>query len=811
MLRRHGAFVAFATASLALAVGATLTVFTVVNALWLRPLPYPEPDRLVTLVYDAGSEDPAYYGIDTSYSARWAPFESVAGQVVTSGWHADVALPLVIDEVGHEVETLAVTAKYFSLFSQSIRGRDFTLDDNRGAAEPVAIISDRLWTRAFGRRSDIIGATVAARPFPVRIIGVAPVRFQGARRGEQTDLWIPSNLMPRLTADGKANQDDSVATIVFARLRPGQTPSEARDRLLQALSDERSRLSLRGVQVVPIASVFGTPESRAVVIREGGAATVVGGLACLVLLAGCATLMALVLVHYERRRRELAVRVALGASRVTLVRELSGELAWIAAAGGVGALLVSFWSLRALPSLSLPGGVDLGRLDLSIDARVLLAGLLTTVVTLAGAALVPIRRFTRADLAGDLIASNATSPRSSQRLRQCLLGAHVAATIVVLIAAGLFVRAVIYGFGAGPGFDIDRTAYVVAQVVPSPSAIDQITQRLALAFERDRQIRERLLSLPGVEEVAVGWAPIGPDPATSLLTPKHVETTDGRRELKVGEYVASPELLTALGVPILKGRSLTAADAATHPTPGIVTASLARTLWPNAEPLGQIVSLGARGGRGYGRYTVVGIAPDFAYGSLTDAAAGVVVSVRSGGFGIASMLVVRTARPELQVEAMRTVVKAVAPDAPRLVITTGREIMARDLGRQRLGAWFFSGFGLVALVLGAGGVFGLVASLAESRRREFGVRLALGATPRDLVWRGVAAGLTPAAIGTGLGLVCAAIVSRIFVAVLPGLSALDPATHTGVALLMIGCATASGLSAAWRLRRLAPGEALRAE
>jgi predicted permease len=581
---------------------------------------------------------------------------------------------------------------------------------------------------------------------------------------------------------------------------------------LRELPDERSRESLRHVQVVRLENVFGTSESRAVVIREGGAAAVVGGLAALVLVGGCATLMALVLVHYERRRRELAVRIALGASRGTLARELSAELAWIAAAGAVGAVAISIWSLRALPSLSLPGGVDLGRLDLSMDLRVLFAGLLTTAVALAGASVVPLSRFTHADVAGELIAPTATSTRSSHRLRQSLLAVHVAATIVVLIAAGLFVRAVVHGFGAGAGFDVDRTAFVVAQVVlPFSSAGEDMNRRRALAAERTRRIRESLLALPGVEEVASGWAPIGAESELLLLAPKQLETAGQRRELNFGSYFGSPELLSALGVPILSGRQLTAADATARPTPAIVTLSLARALWPTGEPLGQIVSFVGGGGRSNGRYTVVGIARDFAYGSTTAAGAGVVVSVMSFSFGIEPKFVVRTARAGPPVESLRKAVKTAVPDAPQVTITTGRDLMARDLGRQRLGAWFFSGFGLVALVLGAGGVFGLVAYLAESRRREFGVRLALGATDRDLLWRGLAAGLTPVATGTGIGLLAAALVARVSMSMLPGLSALDVPTYTVVALLMIGCAVVAGLSAAWRLRRLSPVEALRAE
>ena len=239
----------------------------------------------------------------------------------------------------------------------------------------------------------------------------------------------------------------------------------------------------------------------------------------------------------------------------------------------------------------------------------------------------------------------------------------------------------------------------------------------------------------------------------------------------------------------------------------MLTASLARTLWPADDPLGQILSLGPR----HDTYTVVGLVPDFVYGSLTQASAGVVVIVKPVGFGAEPPFVVRTRRPDMLLEPIRKLVIRVVPDAPRLVASTGREIVARDLGRQRLGAWFFSGFGLIALVLGAGGVFGLVAYLAESRRREFGVRLALGATPRDLVWRGVAAGLAPVSIGTAVGLLLATAIARVFVALLPGLSALDPLAYASVAILMIGSAAVAGLAAAWRLRRVATADALRAE
>jgi putative ABC transport system permease protein len=808
VIRRHGAYVALSMTSLALAVGATLAVFTVVNALWLRPVPFADPDRLVMLMSDGAGSDESMWFVGLEVPGRWTAFEAVAGQVVTSGTLSSLLPHVLFEQVGHDVETLGVTSQYFRLFGQSIRGRDFTRDDNRYGAEPVAIISDRLWLRAFARRPDAIGALAAAKPFPIRIIGVAPPGFEGARRGEHADIWIPSNLVPRV-APGASDIPEDGPAIVFARLHPGQTATEAERRLVQEAVGEFDRRVKELVRVVPLRNVFGTPNSRTIVIREQRAGRVVAGLAGLVLLAGCATLMALVLVHYERRRRELGVRLALGASRSRLGSELAGELAWVAAGGTAGAMLVAVWSLRTLPALSLPGGVDLGRLDLSIDWRVVAAGLATTVLTLVAAALVPLTRFTRANLARELIATSSTTSASSQRLRQTLLGLHVLATIVVLVAAGLFVRAVLYGFSAGPGFDIDHTAYVRVQVVPPFMSSGTDDDRLAVITKNTQRLKDGLHSLPGVDEVAMGPSPIGPDHVRVLLAPRTVETRGERRELRVGILTGSPELLPSLGVTIVQGRALTAADDSTSPRPALVTASLARTLWPVDEPVGRVFSFA---GPRRSTYTVVGISADFVYGSLSQASNGVGVTVRPRSLrGMQPQFVVRTGRPELLVEPIRKLVKDVVPDAPRLVVETGREIVARDLGPQRLGAWFFSGFGLVALVLGAGGVFGLVAYLAESRRREFGVRLALGATPGDLVWRGVGAGLMPVSIGATAGLLVAALVARLFVAVLPGLSALDPLTYASVALLMVGCAAVAGLAAAWRLRHIAPGDALRAE
>lgn len=792
--RGHRGYSLFAATTLAVAVGINLIVFTVVSALWLKPMAFPEPHRLVTIT------GPSYVRVDGAMSTH---FEAVAGQV-TSGLQHDLRPLLAMAEVGRPLETMAVTPGYFQLLGLPVHGRDFTSDDDRVGADPVAIISDRLWSRAFDRRPDVIGALVESTPIRVRIVGVAPAGFEGAQRGERTDVWIPRHLLPRAaTPPGKPVPDNPLGFQALARLRPGDTPAAVLQRL-EASLDPRE---FDGLALVPLSRAFGTPDSRTIVIREENTFAVVAGLGLLVLLGGCATLMALVLVHYERRRREQAVKIALGASRWGLTRELVVELGLIAGGGTVGAVVLTAMGLEAIPSLSLPGGVDLGRLDLSMDWRVFTAAITTTMLTLTAAAWWPVTRFTRARLAGDLLAGPSTTvSAASQRLRQSLLAVHVAATIVVLVAAGLFVRAVIHGFGTAPGFDVDGTVFVTASV-PNVPMTGSVEDWLEAGRARSDRLLDAMRSLPGVRAVSGGTSPLGPEPARRLLEPRIVETRDNSHQLSVASVLASPDLLATLGVPIVAGRNLKGTDTQATPRPAVVTASLARVLWPGLDPLGQTLSLGT--GRSGGRFQVVGIARDFMYGSLAAPAAGVILSATQGNTGNQIQLIVRGATAVAMVEPIRSGLTGTFPDISRLRIETGREIVAADLGRQRLGAWFFSGFGLAALLLGVGGVFGLVAYLAESRRREFAVRLALGATSRDLVQHGLRAALLPVGFGSVAGLGAAAVVAQAFTSLLTGLSPLDPLTYSLVAITMVSCASLAGLGAAWRLRRMEPVDALR--
>lgn len=809
IVRAHLGYSMLCGATLVLCVGINLVVFTVANALWIRPLPIPDIDRIVTLTDEGLATNDAGMFSDLENADHWPTFEAIAGQVVTTGTLESLRPRIVLGQVGHESEAAGVTSQYFNVLGQHVRGRTFSRAENRYGAEPVAVISYSLWANTFHRQPGYIGAVVEAKPCSFRIIGVAPPGFEGARRGEHIALWIPSNLIPMLSGVQSAIPENGVPTLMIARLRKGQHVGEAQRQLVVGASSNWESAIRSRLHVVPLSDVFGSWDARTVVIHEKGSGALVAGLAALVLFGGCTTIATLVLVHYERRRRELALRVALGATRARLVVEMYTELGWVGVIGVLGAVTLARWSLRLLPSFTLPGGVILNRLDLTIDWRVLLTAIVVTSFTLTAAAVIPIMHFARLGSAGTLVGSHSTPTRSSHRLRQRLLAIHVAVTLLILVSAGLFIRAVRYGSTQTAGFDVTSTVFVKVQVVqPFIGAVDDLDNRMKRVGALTTLLRAELASLGSAGGLAMGGSPIGSDEASLIVTPRVIQAEDQRRELRVGVLSGSPELVQVLGIPILRGRPLAKADAVGRPVPALVTVSLAQRLWGGDDALGRTLKMGAR----QAQYMIVGVTEDLVYGSLNEPSDGVLITATSeDSGGIEPRFVLRSDHPNLLKEDIRRAVERVIPNAGRVSISSGSDIIARDLGRQRLAAWFFSGFGIVVLLLGSVSVFGLVAYLAESRQRDFGVRLALGADPNALFRLGVRTGLAPVVLGTACGLPLAWVIARLFIGSLPGLDALDPITYAAVACLILGCASVSSTTAAFRFRYILPADALRTE
>lgn len=808
------AFFALTVLPLVLCVGGTAVLFAIVNALWLRPRLPGDQHRvvLVTAMNQASGSDEGHFLSESSIERelRGLPaFQAVAGQVAASGVNRVFYPRVALASVGHEVETLGVTWEYFSVMGLSVTGRDFAQDDDLFGATPTAILSDRLWRRYFGASRQIIGAEIAAIPEPVRVIGIAPSGFHGARLGEQVDLWLPRHIVPRfLSMAPPMDAFGGLPLLAVARLAPDWSAERAEALLARQAGNAQG---LAAKRVIPIAQIYGSSASRTVLIKQDGMLWLTSAAAGLLAFAGCATVMALILVYYEHRRQELALRMALGCSRTRLCFGLIRELLPIPVGTLGGAWLLVLAVLRALPSVSLPGGVELQRIDLRTDWNVLAFGVAATVIIQAVAMALPLWRATRLTVIQELSFSSERTTPSSSGLRRVILTAHVCASVAVVLTAGLFLQAVAEAYNQG-GSRMQEVIFAEARIGSPYETAEMRETRVGRDTTRVMSLMESLTALPAVDSVSIGRAPTGLDQAAAashawaLTSGSVVRPVPGYLMADVGSAY-----FDALQVPIVAGRTLLDADAwsTSRPeSPVVVTRTLAEAVWPGGHAVGESI----RPLRSPISYRVVGVVDNIRVGSLRMGhdyaifrSVTAAQAVSRHVFGV----VVRTRKPDLLVDPVRNAMIKALPSASQVSVVTGHELVARDVGREILGAWFFAGFGVIAMVLVIGSVFGLSAELVASRRREIGVRLALGATPAQVVRQVVTIGLRPVAIGSigglGIGLLFAIVLESIVI----GLGTPKLVTAIAVVTLTLASATAACLLASWPVFHLAPQDTLR--
>ena len=793
---RHPAYVAASLATVTLAVGANLVVFSFVNALWLKHRAV-ELDRVVLVGRDFDIPDGSRYsegGLDRLREA--GAFEAVAGQVVTSGIFEGMQRRVVLTGHRDSLETAFVTPDYFAVLGVQVRGREFQTGDEGTFESAPAIISDRLWRTVLHSRPDVIGLRLPATPLPLQVVGVAAPGFQGARLGERVSVWLPHRIAAHLTGQPL---DDWVHTVLpmlaLGRLRPGDS-----------IDDVRATLTMtpRGApDLAPLGQVFGATDLPTVRVGGGDIMAMSSVMAAFVLAGGCATLMALALVHYERRQRELVIRAALGASRTRLAAQVSLELLSVAAVGTATAVSASVWALNALPAFSLPGGVDLSRLDLTLDWRVALGGFSGCVLVLGIAGFVALFRITRSTANTNLMSRTATAATSSLRLRRSILALHAGVTTLVLIVAVLFVQSVAQALALGAGFDPSRVVFATAQTRYKFMTDDGplMAARKARDLAASLDVVEKIRNLPGVEVAAVGPAPLGVEHEYRLAQGFRFDSDAGSHDEAVGRMSVGNNYLEALGVPMLAGRAGERNEA-------VVTPAFARLVWGEESPLGRRVTQGSWS------VTVVGVA-DLAFGAIRRGSQPALIHF---GRTVESMvnnegelaLVIRTGRPEMVGAQVERVLSSAFPDGV-VRVTTGSALVDTDLGRERMNAWIFSGFGFVTLVLALVSVFGLVAYVIESRWREFAVRMALGATRGSIASRALRASLEPVAIGAVGGMAAAAAMSSSIQAYLYGLSAVEPASYAGVAVVLMCGAFVAAAIAGRRILAVSVADSLRRE
>jgi predicted permease len=797
-LVRSPGFTVVAVAVLALGIGATSAIFSLVSAVWLRPLPFADEDRLVSLWTDfTALGGPARNEVAPGNYADWQPraqsFESMA-PIVASDFN--------LTGDGGEPERLSGVRTTSSLFAtlglMPLVGRTFLPDD--GTGEPVAVVSEGFWLRRLGGDPAAVGRTITLDGSPHLIVGVVPRDFRFPR-GE-VDVFVPTVFPPEVF-----EQRQNYFWYLVAKLRPTVSIEAARSEMatISAALEAESPNRGRGVAVT-------VAPLRETLARGAGFAADIGptlwallGAVALVLLIACANVANLLLARATVRRKELAIRKALGAARGRVLRQLLTESVLLAAAGAAFGLMIAAACFGYLSSL-LPGTLPASA-TLALDSRVLAltiaAALGTVIVFGAGPAFAAARR-DFGEAFGRAVGAHGAKAR---RMRTALVVAEIALTVVLLAGAGLLLRSYANVLAVDPGFDAE--GLLVAETV-LPESRYRAPEDYNLFY---RRVLDEVRALPGVESAGyTSFAPLVVKGGRSVIF------VDGRPRPEPSELLrnlatnrsASAGYFETLGVPLIRGRLIDGRDVRGAPRVAVVNESLARAQWPDQDPLGQRFMIG--GGE---LVTVVGVVGDVRQLGLdvpADAEVFVSLDQVEGTFMRPRQLVVRTdGDPLALAPAVRRAIWSVDADQPVSGVRAMSEVLDSELDNRNKQLTLLGAFAVLALVLAAVGLYGVSSYTVSQSTNEIGLRMALGARQKTVVGTVVRSALTTALVGIGIGLLAAYALTRTIASFLYGVSPADPATAAVVAAGLLLVAALAALVPALRAASVNPMTALRAD
>jgi putative ABC transport system permease protein len=792
-LARNRGFAVAALVTLALGIGATTAIFSVVDGVLLRPLPYREPNRLVRIWSASTKRSLSEAGVSVPDLEDWRresrTLESIAG------WSATGAgLTLLGGDEPARLRTAYVTEDFFRVLSvPALVGRMILPDEHRAGANRVVVLSRGLWERRFGGDPTVVGRTVTLDGEPFTVVGIADARFRFPR--SDIEVWTPlstigEDRIPRARYVRFMN--------VIGRIAPGRTLAEAR----AELGAIAARLE---AQYPESNTAWG--EARLELVRNeivGGVRVplliLLGTVGCVLLIA-CVNVANLLLARTTARRREMAVRSALGAARARLIRQLLTESILLAVLGGALGIVVATWGVKALTALSAD---FLPRVeDIRTDWRLIVFSFALSISTGLLFGLVPALRIARSDL-GDFLnegGRGSSAAVAAQRLNGALVVGELALALMLVTGAGLMIRSLTRLLRVDPGFD---PTHVIAVTV----SIDQSTYpgrpEFVAAYDR---FLESVRMVPGVRSAAA---------VTTLPLRGNGEvwpfTIAGRAEPKSGEepqasvFRISDAYLETMRVPLLAGRTVQATDDEGSPPVAVINEVAARRFWPAGSPVGETIQLGGRAVR------IIGVAGAVYQTSLDSAPAPAMYVPMEQDPRRGVSLVVRTDADPRQIAPMlRRAIWSVDGGQPISEIIAMRELVAGAAARPRLVTVLLALFGAIALMLAAVGLYGVVSYTVSQRAREFGVRVALGARQRDIVASTLRRVLPALALGVALGLAGALALTRVFGWMLYGVSASDPATFAAVTALLAAVAFCAAYVPARRAARVDPLVALRAE
>jgi putative ABC transport system permease protein len=798
LVRRSPIFLVTAALSLSIGIGANITMFSVANALLVRPLPgISDADRLVDLGRTRNGS-----GFDT---VSYPFYRSVRERATTvNGVYAIFLQPLPVSLGGRgEAERVygtLVSGNYFStLGTRPAVGRLLDdADDRTPGGHPVAVISYRLWQERFGSNANIAGQTIALNGHEFTIVGVAPKGFQGTTL-IKPDVWMTLSMMaeaaPRMT-DRMFKERQIVWLMIGGRLAPGVSVPQAQDEMNAITAALRQEYPDdyrdRGIRVMRSAIVPGRINYAAAFLSLLMAITGV------VLVITCVNVTGMMLARAAARRREIAIRLAIGAGRSRIVGQMLFESMILFAAGGIGGFLLSTWLrsllLAVLPQLPFPIA-----LDMSTDWRVIAFTVLVCALAAAASALVPALHSSRADLVRSLKADGMDGVRSRIRLRSAFVVGQITLSILLVIVAGLFFRSLHLAATVDPGFDPARVDVISLDV-----SLTGIKADAEVPFVRDLLTRVR--ALPGVESATTAWdLPL--DGSRMSLGALRLPSSDQR--LDVDWNIVDPGYFRTLRIRLLRGRDFAESDTRGTPRVAIVNNALARRLWPNGDAIGK--QLQGENPDEQFTLTVVGVADDVKTTSL-GGDVGPFVYVPMGQQSMSRMwLVVRTAAAPSAIPQIRSLLHAVSPNLPITEALPLTDLTAIGLVPQRVAASVAGSLGIVGLILAAIGIYGVTAYTVSQRTREIGIRMALGADRARVLRLVLRQGFTLAGIGIAIGIVIAGIGGRFLESLLFGVRGIDPATFAGASALFIAVALVATYVPALRASRVEPLNALRNE
>ncbi len=794
MLLKTPSFTLIAAFTLALGIGASTAIFSAVKPILFEPLPYPQANR-ITMIWDFAADGTRLYVTFGTYRELVARSRSFDALAVMRLWQ-----PTLTNTAEPErLDGQRVSASYFRALGVPLAlGRDFEAADDQFNGPKVAIISDKLWQRRFGSDPTIIGRQVTLDDNAFTVIGVMPRAFENVL-APTAELWTPLQYDPSLPLQGR---EWGHHLRLVGRLRSGVGTEQAKREL-----DEIARAPVQQFTRAPWAALkqgFIVNSLQDDITRGVRPALLaVLGAVLLLLIIACVNVTNLLLARGAQRRGEFAVRAALGAGRTRMLRQLLTESWLLALLGGALGMIVASFGVAALVALSPP---ELPRLNaLRVDGAVFAFGLgLTTLIGVA-VGLLPAWHASRRDLHSELQQGSRRAAGGHQLTRRALVVAEVALALVLLIGAGLLLRSLERLFAISPGFNASQLLTLQVQVSGRRFDKDATDRFFAQAQEAVRQ-------LPGVKLAAfTSQLPLSGDLDVYGV---HFEQRPGDQHQggqPAFRYAVTPDYFETMGIPLRRGRVLDAHDVAASPGVALINESFAQRMFPGQDPLGQRLRIG---GTDTPLLTVVGVVGDVKQVSLAaDEVDAVYLPTTQARFTdrLLSLVVRAQGDAAALAPALRKAIWSVDKDRPISRVATMDDLLAKTAAERRFALILFEAFGLVALVLAATGIYGVLAGSVTERTREIGVRLALGAQRRDVLSLILQQGVGLTLSGVGIGLLGAWAVTRLLDKLLYSVSATDPLTFGGVALLLSSVALLACYLPARRATQVDPLVALRHE